>query len=73
MQQAVINLLNNAVKYSPKADKVLVSLKEINNKAVVSVKDWGTGISKQYTEKIFEQYWNDTVKSSAGLYMTSSF
>ena len=77
LQQAVINLLNNAVKYSPKADKVLVSLKEINNKAVVSVKDWGTGISKQYTEKIFEQYYRIDGKRGKqggfglGLYITS--
>jgi len=55
--QVIINLVNNAVKYSPKADKVVVSCQAENDLAVVKVTDYGIGIEKTQTEKIFEKYY----------------
>lgn len=55
--QVVINLLMNAVKYSPQGDKIIVSLKKDKNDFVVSVKDFGIGIAKEHQSKIFERFY----------------
>lgn len=55
--QVFINLLTNAVKYSPRADKVVVYLFREQNEAVVSVQDFGLGIDQVYHQKIFERFY----------------
>lgn len=55
--QVFINLLTNAVKYSPQADKVVVRLFHEHNQAVVSVQDFGIGIDEAYHQKIFERFY----------------
>ena len=60
LEQVFINLLTNAVKYSPKSDKVLVSLSRTQEKAIVCVKDFGIGIDESYHHKIFERFYQVT-------------
>ena len=60
LEQVFINLLTNAVKYSPQADKVLVSLLCTQKEAIVSVKDFGIGIDESYHHKIFERFYQFT-------------
>jgi signal transduction histidine kinase len=55
--QVFINLLTNAVKYSPHADKVMVRLFREQNQAIVSVQDFGIGIDAAYHQKIFERFY----------------
>jgi signal transduction histidine kinase len=55
--QVFINLLTNAVKYSPQADKVVVRLFCEHDQAVVSVQDFGIGIDEAYHQKIFERFY----------------
>ena len=55
--QVFINLLTNAVKYSPKADKVVVRLFRENDQAVVSVQDFGIGIDEAHHQQIFERFY----------------
>jgi PAS domain S-box-containing protein len=55
--QVVTNLLTNAVKYSPRADRVLVRLNADAGNAVISVRDFGIGIGEEHREKIFEQFY----------------
>ncbi len=54
--QVVINLLTNAVKYSPQANKVLVRIGRKQNKCVISVQDFGTGIAKKDQRDIFTRF-----------------
>lgn len=54
--QVLTNLLSNAVKYSPKADKVMVTAKTDTNSVIISVQDFGIGISDKYHDKIFDQF-----------------
>jgi two-component system CheB/CheR fusion protein len=56
LQQAIGNLLNNAVKYSPQQGLILVTVKRDKREAVVSVKDEGVGISEQEMPRIFERF-----------------
>ena len=53
----LINLLTNAIKYSPKADTIVVETKEKNREANVSVRDFGIGIDKFFHKKIFERFY----------------
>jgi PAS domain S-box-containing protein len=57
LEQVIINLLSNAIKYSP--NKVLVNvIVAINNdKARVSVQDFGMGINKDQQERIFSRFY----------------
>jgi len=53
----LINLLTNAIKYSPQADKVLVQVVAEGTQAVVRVQDFGVGIAEAYQTKIFERFY----------------
>lgn len=56
--QVIINLLNNAIKYSPNADKIDVTIGQPKkNYIAVSVKDHGIGIDKKNQQKIFERFY----------------
>lgn len=63
--QLMNNLLNNAIKYSPESDKVLVKVNSARDRLVVSVQDFGIGISQTERNKIFEPYFrgNDAKRS----------
>ena len=56
LQQVIINLLNNAIKYSPGAEKVFINVEQENDTVKVSVKDTGIGIAKHSLHKVFEKY-----------------
>ena len=57
LQQVVINLLTNAIKYSPKAHEVMVKIEEQNNQVLVSVIDKGVGMSEKHLQKVFDRYY----------------
>jgi len=57
LQQVLSNLLTNAIKFSPNADKVLIKIEELDGKIQVSVQDFGVGMSSQHLYKIFERYY----------------
>jgi PAS domain S-box-containing protein len=60
--QVFINLLTNAVKYSPRSEKVIVHLFQERDleQAIVSIQDFGIGIDKLHHEKIFERFYQVT-------------
>ncbi len=55
--QVLINLLNNAIKYSPRADKVVMRVVQEGAEAVVSIQDFGIGIVGEDQEKVFERFY----------------
>lgn len=57
LQQVLTNLLTNAIKYSPQADEVLLSIEENENAMQVSVRDYGIGMNKKHLNKVFERYY----------------
>jgi PAS domain S-box-containing protein len=62
LAQVFVNLLTNAIKYSPRANKVLVRLwrDEGGRQAIVGVQDFGIGIDKMHHGKIFERFYQVT-------------
>jgi len=53
----ISNLLTNAVKYSPGANKVVVTCRNFYDHVMVSVKDDGIGLEKHHVNKIFDRYY----------------
>lgn len=56
IHQIVINLMSNAVKYTPKGGKVTVSAGLISDKVKIAVSDTGVGISQAKMEKLFQRF-----------------
>jgi len=50
------NLISNALKHTASGDEISISAKVTFDKVYVYVMDTGTGIPKEYLEKIFEKY-----------------
>jgi two-component system CheB/CheR fusion protein len=67
MEQVLVNLLTNAVKYSPESSKIIVHADIKNSEAVVGVQDFGTGILKKDQPHIFERYYRSKVKRDKGV------
>jgi PAS domain S-box-containing protein len=57
LEQVLINLLANAIKYSPRADRVIVHVSREQEHAIVRVQDFGIGIDEMYQHKIFERFY----------------
>ncbi|MEO6289077.1 MAG: ATP-binding protein [Ginsengibacter sp.] len=56
IEQVISNLLTNAIKYSAKADKIIVSIHEGKKYVQVDIEDFGIGISSDHIEKIFNRF-----------------
>jgi signal transduction histidine kinase/DNA-binding response OmpR family regulator len=55
--QVLVNLISNAIKYSPGGGHVAVSARERGNQVVVSVSDEGMGISREDQEHLFDKFY----------------
>jgi len=55
--QVLINLLGNAVKFSPKGGRAFLNVQCRNDELVISVSDTGVGIPKNELPKIFERFY----------------
>ena len=65
----ILNLLENAVKYSPENSTITIGLKSVNGKTVLSVADEGVGISKEDKTNIFQKFYrvgNEEVRKTKG-------
>ena len=68
LRQVFINILDNAFKYSNPGGHVTVTIAEINDKAVVTVKDEGIGISEEDLPKIKEKFYKaDQTRRGSGI------
>lgn len=68
--QILNNLITNAIKYSPKAQKVVIKLSSDDYSVQVGVQDFGIGMAKEHLSKIFERFYrvyDTTDKTFPGL------
>lgn len=56
LHDVVYNIIENAVKYNVEDGKVDITLVDLQDKAVLTVKDTGIGIPKQYHDRVFERF-----------------
>jgi signal transduction histidine kinase len=57
IRQAIKNLIDNAIKYTPGPGKVEVSLSNHDNSLVVTVRDTGIGIAPEHQHRLFEKFY----------------
>jgi signal transduction histidine kinase len=57
IKRVLINLLGNAVKFTPEGGKIMVHAIEDSNVARVIVKDTGRGISASDRQRLFQRFW----------------
>ncbi|MFX4263510.1 ATP-binding protein [Pelotomaculum propionicicum] len=57
LEQVLINLLDNAIRYTPDGGKVMVSVKDLGDKMMVSVSDTGPGIPLEEQPQIWERFY----------------
>ena len=65
LEQALINLVDNAVKYSEAGKKIGVHVACSDASVAISVRDWGIGIAADHVSRIFERFYRvDRARSS---------
>jgi PAS domain S-box-containing protein len=55
--QVIINLLTNAIKYSPDSSSIIISTSGDDNEVQLSVQDFGIGIRADQKDRVFEQFY----------------
>lgn len=69
IDQILINMVNNAVKYAPDADEIVVQVEKIKDFTKISVIDKGPGIPPDKLDKLFDRYYraDENKKQVSGL------
>jgi signal transduction histidine kinase len=62
----LINMLTNAIRYSPEDKEIVVEVRQEQSEIEFSVKDFGQGIDRKYTDRIFDRYFQVPGSSKSG-------
>ena len=57
LEQAIANLIDNAVKYSEPGSRVLVEIRKTEKAASIAVRDFGSGIPEEHLPRLFERFY----------------
>lgn len=60
--QVIINILDNAIKYTPKGSYIVIRTKKQGDKVVISIADDGDVISDEAKAKVFDRFYNGANK-----------
>ncbi|MVN22963.1 PAS domain-containing sensor histidine kinase [Mucilaginibacter arboris] len=77
IEQVLVNLVNNAAKYAPDSEEIVIQVEGLEDRVKVSVTDRGNGISAENKSHLFDRYYrvnNDGNLNSGlglGLYISS--
>ncbi len=55
----VVNILDNAIKYSDDAPKIDVFTENVANSIIIKIQDQGNGMTKQVSKRIFEKFYRE--------------
>jgi signal transduction histidine kinase len=56
IEETLMNILSNAIKYTQKGGKVELNVKQLDNGVLVQISDTGIGIPDEQIEKIFDEF-----------------
>lgn len=77
LRQALANVLENAVKYTPPGRRVLVASRQAQGEATLAVSDFGPGLGDEDLERMFKPFFRGRNKKAGGvglgLFVTRSF
>ena len=60
--QVIINILDNAIKYTPKDSMITITTEKQKDKAVISIADNGAGIPDELKERVFDMFYTGANK-----------
>ena len=66
----IVNLVSNAAKFTPEGGNITITIKDLDDKVMISVLDTGVGIEEKYHKTIFDRFNqvdNDESKGGSGL------
>ncbi len=55
----IVNILDNAIKYSPNAPEIEVSTENVGTNIILKIKDNGSGMSKTAVKRVFEKFYRE--------------
>ena len=61
--RAILNIIDNAIKYTPKKKIIYISLRKLKDEAIIEIKDGGIGISKSDLKHVFERFYRGSKTS----------
>lgn len=69
IDQVMVNLVNNAVKYAPQSKDIFIKIEKLDREVRISVRDTGPGIAEDKIPHLFERYYraNYTGEQYSGL------
>jgi PAS domain S-box-containing protein len=67
LRQVLVNLVDNAIKYSPQGGDVEIKLDSVNGECLIEVADEGLGIPSSERERIFEKFYRLDPQQSRGV------
>lgn len=75
--QAVVNLLDNAIKFTPNGGEISIWLEQINDRALITMSDSGSGVPAEEREAVFRRFYRTeasrtTPGNGLGLSMVSA-
>jgi signal transduction histidine kinase len=79
IHEVILNLVENAIKYTPESGKIDITTRELNDMVFVRVKDSGPGIKEKDQGKVFEKFYRAKAQqhnekgSGLGLYLVKYF
>jgi two-component system sensor histidine kinase ChvG len=66
LSQVIVNLLDNAISFSPPNGRVAVVARKLGNEVQIAVEDEGPGIPTENLERIFERFYTDRPQENFG-------
>lgn len=57
LRRVLLNLVDNAIKYTPAGGRVTLSVRRLNDRACLSVRDTGIGLSEGEKEQVFQRFY----------------
>ena len=57
LEQAIVNLLDNAIKYSEPASAVRIAAEQVNGEMTIAVSDRGCGVEQEHLPRLFERFY----------------
>ena len=70
IERCIVNLVSNAAKFTPEGGNITITIKDLDDKVMISVLDTGVGIEEKYHQTIFDRFNqvdNDESKGGSGL------
>lgn len=70
IERCIVNLVSNAAKFTPEGGNITITIKDLDDKVMISVLDTGVGIEEKYHKTIFDRFNqvdNDEAKGGSGL------